>query len=206
MSNIQEWNYAHDADLTFGEVHVSKAPKIALAITIISIIIVTTLCIIYRDVLGDLIVNSQLVLNEDKVVVEVYSDFNPESYISESNVGSYEVTNINSNVDTNKLGTYKVIYSSKNSVNSLDQELTVEVKDQTAPVIQLKTRESSDLFIEIEDGQYTAQVVLGSEITQNFDPSKYIDSVLDNYSDTDDITLDWSRKLDFSKTGLITVL
>ncbi|MBQ8218196.1 MAG: hypothetical protein IJZ79_02730 [Bacilli bacterium] len=205
-NNIQEWNYAHDADITFGEVHVSKAPKIALIITIISVLIVSILGIIYRDVVRDAMANPQLVLTTTNAEIDVYSEFNPEDYITAVNAGFYEITNIQSNVNTSELGTYEVIYSSKNSVNALDQVLTVEVKDITAPVILLKTRENSNLKIDFEDDQYVAEVVCGDEILENFNPGDYVDIVLDNFSNAEDISIDWSRKLDFSKAGLVTVV
>jgi len=185
---------------------VSKAPKIALAITIISVIIVSVLCIIYRDIVRDIMANPQLVLTSNNISIDVYSEFDPNDYITDVNSGFYEITNIQSNVDTNNLGTYEVIYSSKNSVNTLDQTMIVEVKDQTAPVILLKTRENSNLKIDFEDDQYIAEVICGDAILDNFNPENYIDLILDNYSNIDNISIDWSHKLDFSKAGLVTVV
>lgn len=205
MSQIQEWNYAHDADITFGEVHISKAPKIALFITIISVIAVTVLCIIYRDVLGDIIVNPQLVLTSNEVYVDVFDEFNPNIYISTANEGKYELTGIENNVDTNTLGDYVVTYSSKNSINKLSQELIVHVVDRTEPVILLKTN-SSDLPIELDNGQYTATMLMNSDIARNFNPEDYIDIIIDNYSSSDKLKPEYTNNLKFDQVGLVTVI
>lgn len=205
MSQIQEWNYAHDADITFGEVHISKAPKIALAITILSVIAITALCVIYRDILGDIIVNPQLVLTSNEVNVEVFDTFDPKNYISDANIGKYEITDISNNVDTNKLGDYSVTYSSKNSVNELSQDLTVHVVDNIAPVILLKTND--DKFpIKLDNGQYTATIVINSDIAQTFNPEDYIDIIKDNYSSNDKISHECTNNFSFDQVGLITII
>lgn len=205
MSRVQEWNYAHDAEISFGDVHVSKAPKIALVISIISIITLSVLGIIYKDILEDLIMNPQVTLTAYEVNFEIYDEFDPNDYISSVNVGKYEITNIDNKVDVNTLGDYTVTYSSKNSMNTYSQDLLVHVVDHTDPVILLNTYRE-DLPITFNNGQYYANVLIGSEVATTFNPENYIDLIIDNYSSLDKIKYEYSNKLDFDKKGDITLV
>lgn len=204
MSNIQEWNYRGNADIAFGDIKINPLPKLIAIFTFLGVTTITVLAIVFRQSLSDLIMNPQVILADSTVNVEVYSEFDPNQFI----LGNAElVTNIDvSNVDTSDLGTFEVVYSSKNSMSSMDQILTVNVVDSTVPVILLKTDENSELNIQLKDGQYVAQVVVNDPRVADFDPSDYIDLVLDNYNSLDDISLDWSRKLDFTKVDDLTVV
>lgn len=204
MSNIQEWNYGGNADIAFGDVKINPLPKLIVIFTFLGVIVITALAITFRKPLMDLIMNPQVILVDSTVNVEVYSDFDPKKFILDN---EELLTNIDiSNVDTSDLGTFEVIYSSKNSMSAMDQTLTVNVIDRTVPVILLKTDDNSELNIQLKDGQYTAQVTVNDPRVANFDPSEYIDLVLDNYNSLDEISLDWSRKLDFTKVDNLTVV
>ena len=138
---IQEWNYAHDADLTIGETHVSKTAKILLISLIVVLIILSGLAIYFRAYIYDYIVNPSVELSESSINLEVHSKFNPEEYITNINSGyTYEIEQ--NDINTDVLGEYVVTYNSKNKVRQNSIQLTVNVVDTTGPNIEL----TSDLL------------------------------------------------------------
>jgi len=178
-----EWNYAGDADITIGEVHISKTSKILLILLIIGLVILGGLAIYFRAYIYDYIANPSIILTDKEIELEINSDFNPEEYIANSTEGyTYEI--IGSDIDTSKLNTYRVTYNSKNKMRSNSVELIVNVVDTTAPEIELI--KDMDLLVRGKD-------------TDNFNPSKYIKKITDNYSDEDNIKVDYTTDIDFSK-------
>lgn len=146
MTEIMTWNYAGEADITYGEVHVSPVAKILLAISLIFIVVSAVSAIVFRDNIYDIMTNPRIVLlnqvrhsNGNYLEIPYNSDFDPAALIDpEMYKNDYTIVKIDSNVDSSKLGTYQVKYISKNSVKTNLTALTVYVKDKTAPEIKLK--------------------------------------------------------------------
>lgn len=178
-----EWNYAHDADITIGEVHISKTAKILLICLIVFLVIVTGVAIYFRAYIYDYIANPTIILTEKEVNIEVHEKFNAENYIA-NDTSNYTYEIVNSDFDVDKLGTYIVTYNSSNRVNKNTVDLTVNVVDTTPPEIIL-TKEL-DLLVRGKD-------------TKHFNPVKYIKSIKDNYSSKDKIKIDYTTDIDFSK-------
>lgn len=207
-NNIQEWYYAHDADITFGEVHVSKLPKIILAIVAV-LLTASTICgIIFRHYIHDYIVNPKITFisevknNNNTATLEVYSEFDPVKYIDDvSNKYTYTVDGF---VDTKQLGTYVVTYISKNKAHINQIKLTVNVVDTTAPVLTLKGVQSiGDTYLIALIRGNSADGFVG---TNDFDVLSYIDKMYDNYSKEDKLAFEYSKKefINFGTTGSCT--
>ena len=79
---VQSWNYADDADITFGEVHESKLPKVILAFTLIGIAVLGVAAFLFRNFILDYINNPQLEFNEKVTLVN-------ERYINETHAYIY---------------------------------------------------------------------------------------------------------------------
>lgn len=183
---IQEWNYAHDADLTIGETHVSKTAKILLICLLVGLFILSILAIYFRAYIYDFIVNPSIELSESSIQLEVHSKFNPDEYIINKDEGyTYEV--INSEINTDELSTYTVTYVSQNKVRENSIDLTVNVVDTTGPVIELETE-----LLTLTRG----------EETENFNASKYLKSLTDNYCNREDIVIDFTTDIDWSKDSV----
>ena len=178
-----EWNYAHDADITIGEVHISKTAKILLILLIIGLIILAGVAIYFREYIHDYIANPSIVLREKEVNLEVHTEFKPEDYIANDTSGyTYEI--LGADFKTDELGSYTVTYNSKNKVKQNTTELKVNIVDTTPPEITL-TKEL-DLLVRGED-------------TDNFKAHTYLKKVTDNYSDKTKIIIDYTTDIDFSK-------
>ena len=179
---IVEWNYSGEADLTIGEVQISKVAKIALISLIAVLVIACGLGIYFRKYIYDYVVNPSVIVKTSEVEIEVYpeKEFNPKDYITNE---AYLV-DVQSDVDTNQLGTYKVVYTSKNRVRENTSELTVSVVDKTAPKITL-----------VNNG--AVQIERTSDEALNFDPMYYVLEYKDNYDTNPTIeysTPNWSEE------------
>ena len=179
-----EWNYAPDADITIGEQHISKTAKIILICLIIAIIVATGLGIYFRNYIYDFIADPQLILSENEVDLEVGTEFVPQNYIINENQGyEYTVEGIDS-IKKDTLGDYQVVFISHNDVHEIQQVMTIHVKDTTAPNIEL----TEDMIM-----------LTRGDDTKNFKPADYIKSVKDNYSKKENIKIDFTKSLDFTK-------
>lgn len=187
------WTFNQDADITIGEVHVSKLPKILLALLVILLIASAIAAYYFQDVLYDFIVQPEVVLKEDEISIEVGSGpFNAEEYIAKLPADGlepdrYEVTlPKNSSVDTNVVKDYNVEY--KVRVISNDKvgisTLVVHVVDTQAPVIKL-TEHNIELIRE-ED---------------TFKCMDYVESVSDNYDTT--VKVQCSDKIDWASNSVV---
>ena len=160
---IVEWHYAHDADITLGELHVSKTAKILL-ISLICVLLVA-------------------------IGLGIYFRFDPNDYISKN---SEYLQDINSNVDMSTLGTYQVVYTSKNRIKTIESILTVNVVDTTDPELIL-----------LNDGVLIA--VKNSEELQNFDPMNYIVYCHDNYDPNPQIEYTTPNPKLFTEEGQVNI-
>lgn len=213
---VQSWNYADDADITFGEVHESKLPKVILAFTLIGIVVLGVAAFLFRNFILDYINNPQLEFNEKVTLVnerytveaEISNSqfFNPNSYIAgyDQNTGKvsnidYEYTIDDSNFNPNTTGTYTIYYHSSNRVRSEDYELDVVLKDKTPPTITLELDKKKPYHVDLtESGAYQLVLIRGKDTT-NFDPKNYIKSVTDNYTkDPDKIKIEYPSNINFS--------
>lgn len=204
ISEVKQWYYAGEADITYGEVHASKVPKILLAITLLTIIGTGIFVYLNKDYIYDYIVNPQIELKSEVkhadgnyTEIEIYnSGFDPIEYIS--NLNNKYTYDIESNVNINELGEYQVIYNSYNNAFSNSVSLTVIVKDSSAPVIKLKNAFIDEanginqtVFYDENSNTYTLGLIRGKD-TQFFDPSNYIDSVSDNYTSSDKLSVTYT--------------
>ncbi len=186
---IQEWNYAHDADLTIGETHVSKTAKIILICLITALVILTGLAIYFRAYIYDYIVNPSVELTSKSINLEVHDKFDPDKYIANANSG-YTYTIINGDIDTNTLNSYTVTYESKNKIRTNSIDLKVNVVDTTGPVIELVDN--------VANNDDILNLTKGKE-TENFNATSYLKSVTDNYCNKDDIKIEFTTDIDWSK-------
>ena len=184
-----EWHYNGKADITIGEVETSKTAKVILIVVISLIVIFVGLQIYFRQYIYDFIVNPEIILSANEVDVQVNSVFNPKEYIINENDGyEYEVLNLDS-VNTNVVGTYKIIYKSHNTMKETEVPLTINVIDEDGPIIEL-TKEI---------------VVLSLNDTKTFKPEDYVKSITDNYSKPENIKVEYPTNIDFTKTEIQAV-
>lgn len=222
-SDIKVWNYKYDADITFGEVHVSKLPKIILTFVIIGIIVLGVTIFLFKDYIYDYANNPQLQFNEKvefldgeyAVDYEVSNSayFKPEAYMEDA---TYNKANNSYDIDTNNLaytyeitgdditkqtevGDYKVIYNSSNRVSSESKELIVHLKDTTPPVINFELSDKAEYHVDLDKTGSCQLVLIKGKDTTNFDPRKYIKSVTDNYSKEDKIKIEYPSNITFNQ-------
>ena len=222
-SDIKVWNYKYDADITFGEVHVSKLPKIILTFVIIGIIVLGVTIFLFKDYIYDYANNPQLQFNEKvefldgeyAVDYEVSNSayFKPEAYMEDA---TYNKANNSYDIDTNNLaytyeitgdditkqtevGDYKVIYNSSNRISSESKELIVHLKDTTPPVINFELSDKAEYHVDLDKTGSCQLVLIKGKDTTNFDPRKYIKSVTDNYSKDDKIKIDYPSNITFNQ-------
>lgn len=177
-----EWNYAGDADITIGEVRISRTAKVILIILIIILCICMGASIYFRHYIFDFISNPQVVLSSNTITLEVNSELNPEKYIiGDTSAYTYTVDGLNT-VNTKKLGKYTITYNSKNLIKSNSVTLIIKVVDTTAPEITLT-----------EDA---LKLVRGTD-TDNFNAKNYLKEVKDNYSKAENIKIDFTNTLNF---------
>lgn len=213
------WDYTQDADITFGEVHESKLPKIILLFTLLGIAVLGITAYLFRGYISDYVNNPQLQFKdsviEDNGIFSVEAEisnakfFDPNSYIAGYDPETKTVKNAkytytidDSKFNPNTIGDYPIIYHSSNKVLSQDIELIVHLKDKTPPVISLELDEKKTYHVGLsENGSYRLVLTRGKD-TDKFDPKNYIKSVTDNCTkDSNKIKLEYTDKFDFtSKT------
>lgn len=181
------WNYRHDADVTIGELHESKLPKIILGLLVAVLIATIAAGIYFRDVIYDLIVRPEIILKEEEITLEVNSEFNPEDYVARlpgngEQPDRYEIIYPSpSSINMEKVGDYSVPYTVilKRNGKQYVTRLVVHVEDSTPPTIKLSTNE----------------VELTRDV-DNFKCMTYVMDVKDNYDQTVKATcsdkIDWS--------------
>lgn len=215
--DFQEWQYSQDADITFGEVHESKLPKIILICTLVGIVVLSTAALILRKHIYDFFNNPQLTFDASIVKFDeetgTYSVdaeisnvkfFDPNKYILtklDPSTGEKDFSNLGYEyeIDTSKLdlsttGSYEVIYNSHNRVFSAQQVLIVNLKDKTPPIVKLKLSEKEPYHVELDDtGAYKLRLTRNKD-TKSFDPMNYVDTVKDNYtSDKNKLILECTK-------------
>ena len=96
------------------------------------------------------------------VEIEVFSNYKDDGYILEHPNKNLKV-NVKSEVDTNKIGIYDVLYSVKHNDEDITKIRKVKVVDNEKPTIKLNGEEE---IILLEDGVYTE---LGYTASDNYD-------------------------------------
>lgn len=96
------------------------------------------------------------------VEIEVFSNYKDDGYILEHPNKNLKV-NVKSEVDTNKIGIYDVLYSVKHNDEDITKIRKVKVVDNEKPTIELNGEEE---IILLEDGVYTE---LGYTASDNYD-------------------------------------
>lgn len=211
------WKYKGEADVVFGEVHISPLPKIVLYTTIGLVITLCTLGFIFRDSIYDLLVNPQIMLSgvvstDNGYMLEIpyQSNFDPEIYIDKINTREYESFinpdiksysyNIDGVVDVNTLGEYQITYNSHNRVKSQHTILTVYVKDTDSPIITLQNPKTHENLKTNTDGTYKSFIVLRGEGdnkylgTNDFSVESFIGTITDNCSSVENINITYPDK------------
>lgn len=205
MSKKVKWNYAGQADVTYGEVKASPIPKIVLFLSISLVLSACILAFIFRDTLYDLIMNPKIMLTQYEVDIMYQSEFDPLIYIDRDNTLEYEsfmnndesyTYDIENTVDTNVIGDYIVKYNSNNKVKTNTIELTVHVKDMEPPNIVLINPITNTELSKTKTGEYDALIIVRDENsdsdklgTNSWLSSDYIKmNVSDNYSDNINIS------------------
>lgn len=221
MSKTVTWNYKGDADVVFGEIHISKAPKIILAITVITVIAACVTGFLLRDFIYDALTNPQIMLknvsqDDTGFFVEIpYEqdsvEFTADSYIDTVNTREYEsfinpeITaysfTIDGNVDTSTIGEYKVTYTSRNRVKKNYTDLIVRVKDITSPVITLKDPQTGKELAKTTDGvYYGVSLHRNTDEINNWKAEDYVMSITDNYTETNNINIEYPEKPNFNSS------
>lgn len=171
MNNrVVEWHYAHDADISLGEVHISKVAKIILISLCCLLVVGIGLTIYFRNYIIDSIANPRIQLTTSEKTIEVFDDFNALDYVADADVLNKVEYEINGEVDTNAVGTYVIEYISKNKAKTNTATLTVNVVDTTPPTIVLANNGA-------------IQIVRDSDEYNNFNPLDYVLSCSDNYDE-----------------------
>lgn len=194
---IMEWHYAHDADITIGEKHISQTAKVLL-ITLLSILAVTGgVAFYYRGYIYDYIADPNIILVNDTVQLDIGSTFDAKQYVINTENVPYEVIGADL-VDTSTegkvidkmtkvLSRYEVKYVVKNRARTHNKTLVVEVVDNTPPEIELK----KDLVL----------LVRGSE-TNSFNPKYFIKAIKDNYSQEKNIKVEYPTNFNWTEDTL----
>lgn len=216
VETIQHWNYAYDADITFGEVHESKLPKIILVFTLLGILVIGIGAYLFKDYILDYINNPQVMFN-DKVFlnekgllcaeteISNINHFDPKTYILGYNSKTKEIEDAQYNVEVDtsqfkkEVGEYPIIYHSSNRVISEDYTIMVSVKDKTDPVILLELDDTKPYHVDLSESSSYKLTIIRQQDTKNFDPKNYIKSVSDNYDK--DISIDqveYPKEIDFT--------
>lgn len=171
MNNrVVEWHYAHDADISLGEVHISKVAKIILISLCCLLVVGIGLTIYFRNYIIDSIANPRIQLTTSEKTIEVFDDFNALDYVADADVLNKVEYEINGEVDANTVGTYVIEYISKNNAKTNTATLTVNVVDTTPPTIVLANNGA-------------IQIVRDSDEYNNFNPLDYVLSCSDNYDE-----------------------
>ena len=171
MNNrVVEWHYAHDADISLGEVHISKVAKIILISLCCLLVVGIGLTIYFRNYIIDSIANPRIQLTTSEKTIEVFDDFNALDYVADADVLNKVEYEINGEVDANTVGTYVIEYISKNKAKTNSATLTVNVVDTTPPTIVLANNGA-------------IQIVRDSDEYNNFNPLDYVLSCSDNYDE-----------------------
>lgn len=222
MSKTVTWKYKGDADVVFGEIHISKAPKIILAITVITVIAVCVTGFLLRDFIYDALTNPQIMLknvsqDDTGFFIEIpYEqdsvEFMADSYIDTINTREYDsfinpdITaysfTIDGNVDTSTIGEYVITYNSKNRVKHNTTTLTVRVKDITSPVITLKDPKTGKELAKTTDGvYYGVSLHRNTDETNNWKAEDYVMSIVDNCTELDNIQITYPEKPNFNSSA-----
>ncbi len=175
--NSQYWQSDRKADITLGEVKISNVAKIILLILVISLVAGTVLIALNRKFVYDAIANPKVLLNTKEVTLSVNKDnFNYKNYlINEKYPKRYKlIYPKNKDVNTHKIGTYKVKYKLKHFAGTSENILVVHIKDTTAPEITLTN--SSVSITESEKGSFNAASYISS-VTDNYDKNLTVDNV-----------------------------
>lgn len=175
--NSQYWQSDRKADITLGEVKISNVAKIILFVLIISLVVGTILIALNRKFVYDAVANPKVLLNTKEVTLSVNKDdFNYKNYlINEKYPKRYKlIYPKNKDVNTHKIGTYKVKYKLKHFAGTSENILVVHVKDTTAPEITLTN--SSVSITESEKGSFNAASYISS-VTDNYDKNLTVDNV-----------------------------
>lgn len=175
--NLQYWQSDRKADITLGEVKISNVAKIILFVLIISLVVGTILIALNRKFVYDAIANPKVLLNTKEVTLSVNKDdFNYKNYlINEKYPKRYKlIYPKNKDVNTHKIGTYRVKYKLKHFAGTSENVLVVHVKDTTAPEITLTN--SSVSITESEKGSFNAASYISS-VTDNYDKNLTVDNV-----------------------------
>lgn len=192
---IMEWHYAHDADITIGEKHISQTAKVLL-ITLLSILAVTGgVAFYYRGYIYDYIADPNIILTNEVVQLDIDAPFNADEYVINNDGVPYEVVDANlvdtsvngKKIDktTKVLSRYEVKYIIKNRARTHNKTLVVEVIDNKPPEIELK----KELVL----------LVRGSE-TNSFNPKYFIKALKDNYSEEKNIKVEYPTTFDWNET------
>ena len=175
--NSQYWQSDRKADITLGEVKISNVAKIILFVLIISLVAGTILIALNRKFVYDAIANPKVLLNTKEVTLSVNKDdFNYKNYlINEKYPKRYKlIYPKNKDVNTHKIGTYKVKYKLKHFAGTSENILVVHIKDTTAPEITLTN--SSVSITESEKSSFNAASYISS-VTDNYDKNLTVDNV-----------------------------
>lgn len=175
--NSQYWQSDRKADITLGEVKISNVAKIILFVLIISLVVGTILIALNRKFVYDAIANPKVLLNTKEVTLSVNKDdFNYKNYlINEKYPKRYKlIYPKNKDVNTHKIGTYKVKYKLKHFAGTSENVLVVHVKDNTAPEITLTNLSVS--ITESEKSSFNAASYISS-VTDNYDKNLTVDNV-----------------------------
>jgi len=180
----------NSADITFGDATIvksNKVPKVLLITLIISIVLILGAGIYFREYIYDIVVNPAIIMTADAADVEVNTEFDPKAYVLLTNEQYYTYEVDDSNVDISKLGDYIVHYKSSNKVQTTEYDLTVHVVDTTPPEIEL----TDEMITVVRDKE-----------ADNFNPTKYLKSVSDNFSEKENIKIDFTKDLNFKNDEL----
>ena len=190
-----EWHYAHDADITIGEKHISHTARGLLIALLCMLCTVGGVAFYYRGYIYDYIADPNIILTNEVVQLDIDAPFNADEYVINNEGVPYEVVDANlvdtsingKKIDkkTKVLSRYEVKYIIKNRARTHNKTLVVEVVDNKPPEIELK----KELVL----------LVRGSE-TNSFNPKYFIKTLKDNYSEEKNIKVEYPTTFDWKET------
>ena len=121
------------------EIKQKRLKKILLLIvSAIAVVGLVLISVIGGDKIKRYMQRLEINLKDSSVEVDYQSMFNPRDYIVDYSEENEVKLSIDSDVDTSKLGLYKVKYTIDNGIKSISKTLDVKVVDKDAPVITLR--------------------------------------------------------------------
>ncbi len=121
------------------EIKQKRIKKILLIIVAaMALILLVVVGLFSRDKIKRYLQPLEITLKDESIEVDYRAAFDPKDYIEDYTEAEEVQLSMDSNVDTNELGLYRVTYMLDNGIRHISKTLQVKVVDKEAPVITLR--------------------------------------------------------------------